>query len=166
MNIFSFGTNHLSFHYWLWRSSLWYKSALDYEHVSGTNYVHKARYQCTRFQPLRGSVWYLNKILLEGINSEGETVLTCIEVQYTIICQMPERCLKMLQNIIACYQELRLSFAWFDVPVLLWSASVWSRTDDWVLICYFQPLGGAFLRVDFEKPLDTMGKRLIGRWGC
>jgi hypothetical protein len=25
------------------------------------------------------------------------------------------------------------------------------QTDDWVLICYFQPLGGAFLRVAFQN---------------
>jgi hypothetical protein len=27
----------------------------------------------------------------------------------------------------------------------------WSQTDDWVLICYFQPFRGAFLRVAFQK---------------
>jgi hypothetical protein len=37
----SFGTNRLSFHYFLWGNSLWYKSALNYELVSGTNYAHK-----------------------------------------------------------------------------------------------------------------------------
>jgi hypothetical protein len=42
----SFGTNHLSFHYFLWGNSLWYTSALDYEHVSGTNYARKPRYHC------------------------------------------------------------------------------------------------------------------------
>jgi hypothetical protein len=30
-------------------------------------------------------------------------------------------------------------------------ASAWSRNDVWVLIHYFQPLGGAFLRGAFQK---------------
>jgi hypothetical protein len=55
----------------------------------------------------------------------------------------------MQQNSIAYFQALRLSFSQFDLSVLLWSASAWSQTDDWVLICYFQPFGGAFLRVAF-----------------
>jgi hypothetical protein len=57
----------------------------------------------------------------------------------------------MLQNSTAYFQELRLSFVRFDVSVLLWSASGWSRIDDWVLICCFQPLEGAFLRVAYQK---------------
>jgi hypothetical protein len=69
----------------------------------------------------------------------------------------------MLHNFIACFQELRFSFVRFDASGLLWSDSACSRTDDWVLICYFQPLGGAFLRVSSQKTLDTMGKRFIGR---
>jgi hypothetical protein len=43
----SFGTNHLSFHYFLRGNSLWYTSALDYEHVSRTNYARKPRFHCT-----------------------------------------------------------------------------------------------------------------------
>jgi hypothetical protein len=27
----------------------------------------------------------------------------------------------------------------------------YGRIDDWALICYIQPLGGAFLRVAFQK---------------
>jgi hypothetical protein len=64
---------------------------------------------------------------------------------------MLERCLKMLQNSIACFQVLSLSFERFNVSVLLWSALASSEIDDWVLICYFQPLGGVFLRVSFQK---------------
>jgi hypothetical protein len=37
------------------------------------------------------------------------------------------------------------------MSVLLRSASARSRTDDWVLICYVQPFGGAILRVAFLK---------------
>jgi hypothetical protein len=37
-------------------------------------------------------------------------VLTCTEVQCAILCRMLERCLKMLQNSIACFQKLCLSF--------------------------------------------------------
>jgi hypothetical protein len=45
----SFGTNHLSFHYFLWGNSPWYTSALDYEHVSGTNYARKRRHHCITY---------------------------------------------------------------------------------------------------------------------
>jgi hypothetical protein len=44
---FSFGTNYLNFHYFLWENSLWYTRALDYEHVSGTNYAREPRHHCT-----------------------------------------------------------------------------------------------------------------------
>jgi hypothetical protein len=54
---------------------------------------------------------------------EGETVLTCTEVQYAILCRMLERCLKMLQDSIAYFLELNLSLVRFDVSVLLWSVS-------------------------------------------
>jgi hypothetical protein len=37
------------------------------------------RVLCIQFQPLRGSVCYVNRILGEGNNSEGETVLTFTE---------------------------------------------------------------------------------------
>jgi hypothetical protein len=57
----------------------------------------------------------------------------------------------MLQNSIACVQKLRLSIVWFNVYVLLRGAYARSRTDVWVLILYFQPLGGAFLRGAFHK---------------
>jgi hypothetical protein len=58
----------------------------------------------------------------------------------------------MLQNSIACFQELlNLSSLRFDASVLLWSASARSRTDDWVLICYFQPFGEVLLREAFQK---------------
>jgi hypothetical protein len=93
----------------------------------------------TKFQLLRGSVCYANRILGQGNNSEGDTILTCIGVQYAKLCWRFERCLKTLQNSIACSQELHLSIR-FDVSVLLWSASAWSWTDDWVIIHYFQPL--------------------------
>jgi hypothetical protein len=39
--------------------------------------------------------------------------VTCTEIQYAILWR--ERCLKMLQNSIAYFQELRLSFVRFDV---------------------------------------------------
>jgi hypothetical protein len=39
---------------------------------------------CTQIQLLRRSVCYANRILGQGNNAEGETVLTCIEVQYGI----------------------------------------------------------------------------------
>jgi hypothetical protein len=100
---------------------------------------HWLRVLYTLFQLLQGSVCYAN-------SAEGETGLAFIGVQYAILCWRLERCLKMLQISIACFQELHLSFIRFDVSVLLWSASVWSWTDDWVLIHYFQPLGGSFLR--------------------
>jgi hypothetical protein len=51
------------------------------------------------------------------------TVLTCTEVQYAILYRMLERCLKIMQNNVACFQELHLSFVRFDASVLLWSAS-------------------------------------------
>jgi hypothetical protein len=44
---FSSGTNHLSFHYFLWGNSLWYKSALDYKHISATNNARKPKCHCT-----------------------------------------------------------------------------------------------------------------------
>jgi hypothetical protein len=47
-----------------------------------------------------------------------QTVLTCTEVQYAVLCQTLERYLKLLQNSIAC-----LSFVQFEVLVLLQSAS-------------------------------------------
>jgi hypothetical protein len=75
------------------------------------------------------------------------TVLTCTEVQYAMLCRMLERCLKMVQNSVTCFQELHLSFVRFDVSVLMWSAFALFRTNEWVLICYFQPLAGAILRV-------------------
>jgi hypothetical protein len=78
---------------------------------------------CTRFKHSRGSVSYANRILGYGNNSEGKAVLTCTEVQYATLCRMLERCLKMLLNSIACFQELNLSFVRIDVSVLLWSAS-------------------------------------------
>ena len=40
------GTNYLSFHWLLWGNFLWYTSALDYKHSSGTNYAHNPRYYC------------------------------------------------------------------------------------------------------------------------
>jgi hypothetical protein len=60
----------------------------------------------TQFQLLQGSVSYANRVLEQGNHSEGETILTCIGVQYAILCWRLERCLKMLQNSIACFQEL------------------------------------------------------------
>jgi hypothetical protein len=60
---------------------------------------------CTLFQPLRGSVFYANRILGQGSNSEGETVLTCIGIQYAMLCCLFERCLKMLQNSITCFKS-------------------------------------------------------------
>jgi hypothetical protein len=60
---------------------------------------------------------------------------------------MLERCLKMLQNSIAYFQELCLSFVQFNVSycgVLVLEAEL-------MMICYFQPLGGAFLRIAFQK---------------
>jgi hypothetical protein len=56
------------------------------------------------------SVCYVSRILGQGNNSEGGTVLTRIGVQYAILCRTTERCLKMLQNSIAHFQELNLSF--------------------------------------------------------
>jgi hypothetical protein len=44
-----------------------------------------------------------------------------------------------------CFQELHLSFVRFDLSVLLWSASASSRTEDWILVHYFEPFGEAFL---------------------
>jgi hypothetical protein len=92
----------------------------------------------SQFQTLRGSVCCATRILRQGTNSEEDTVLTCIGVHYAIPCQTLERCLKILQNSIACFQEIQLSFVWFSVSVLLCSASGWSRADK-----------------------DTVGKRLI-----
>jgi hypothetical protein len=57
----------------------------------------------------------------------------------------------MLLNSIAYFQDLHLSFVRFNVSGLLWSATAISRTDDLVLISYFQPLGGVFLRGAFQK---------------
>jgi hypothetical protein len=59
---------------------------------------------CTGFQPLRGSVCYVNRILRKGNNSEGGTVLTCTEVQYAILCRMLERCLKMLRAVLLVFE--------------------------------------------------------------
>ena len=39
-----YGMNHLSFHYFLWGSSLWYTSTLYYKHVSGMTYTRKPRF--------------------------------------------------------------------------------------------------------------------------
>jgi hypothetical protein len=65
----------------------------------------------TQFQILRGSVCYANRILGQGNNWEGEeTILTCIGVQYAILCWRLERCLKMLQNSIACFEELHYPY--------------------------------------------------------
>jgi hypothetical protein len=50
-------------------------------------------------------------------------VLTCIGVHYATLRPKFERCLKLLQNSIACFQEVNLSFVRFDVSVLLWSVS-------------------------------------------
>jgi hypothetical protein len=69
-------------------------------------------------------------------------VLTYTEIQYAILCWTLGRYLKMLQNSIACFQE-HLSFVRFNVSVLFWTASAWNRTDDWVLVHSFQPLGQA-----------------------
>jgi hypothetical protein len=52
-------------------------------------------------------VWH--RILGQANNSEGEIALTCIGVQYTILYKMFEICLQILQNSIACFQELYLS---------------------------------------------------------
>jgi hypothetical protein len=60
----------------------------------------------------------------------------------------------MLQNSIACFQELHLPLLLFGVSVLF------CRNDGWVLICYFKPLGGAFLRGAFQN-VDTMTLALI-----
>ena len=43
------GMNHQSFYFFLWGNSLWYISALDYTHVSGTNYTCKPRFYCILF---------------------------------------------------------------------------------------------------------------------
>jgi hypothetical protein len=56
-------------------------------------------------------------------NPKGETVLTCIGVQCAIFYRKLERCLKMLQNSIAGFQERNLSFVRFDMSVPVWSAS-------------------------------------------
>jgi hypothetical protein len=55
-------------------------------------------------------------------NSERKTVLTYTGVQSA--SQTLEICLRMLQNNIACFQGLHLSFVQFDVFVLFWSASL------------------------------------------
>jgi hypothetical protein len=75
------------------------------------------------------------------IERERQTVLTCP------VCHALSNAWEMsktLKKHIACFQELHLSLVRFDVSVLLWSTSAWSRTDDWVLICYFQPLEEPF----------------------
>jgi hypothetical protein len=78
------------------------------------------RIDWVEFELSRESVCYADRI-----NSDGEAVLTCAGVQYTILCQMFEEiCLRMLQDNIACFQGLHLSFVQFDVFVLLWSASL------------------------------------------
>jgi hypothetical protein len=69
----------------------------------------------------------------------------------------------MLQKSISCFQELRLSFIKFDVSVLLCSAFAWSWTDVWVLICYFQPFGGAFLRALQKLYMQWARGLLAGR---
>jgi hypothetical protein len=46
MNIFEFWNDPSEFPYFLWGNSLWYASALDCEHVSGTNYARKPRCRC------------------------------------------------------------------------------------------------------------------------
>ena len=43
------GTNHLSFHYFLWGNLLWYVSALDYKYASRMTYARKPRFSCTSF---------------------------------------------------------------------------------------------------------------------
>jgi hypothetical protein len=60
----------------------------------------------------------------EIIQRERETVLTSIGFQYAILYRMLERYLQMLQNSIACLQELPLSFVRFNGSVLLRSVSV------------------------------------------
>jgi hypothetical protein len=72
---------------------------------------------------LQGSICYANRILGQGNNLKRETVLTCTEVQHTVLCRMLQRCLRMLQSSNACFQELHLFFTRFDVSVLMFSVS-------------------------------------------
>jgi hypothetical protein len=44
-----------------------------------------------------------DRILGQENNSEEETVITCIGVQYVIRCRMIERYLKLMQNTIAYF---------------------------------------------------------------
>jgi hypothetical protein len=55
---------------------------------------------------LRGSVCYANKILRQGNNLEGETVLTYIGVQYAILCRVLERCLKCCRTALFVFKSL------------------------------------------------------------
>jgi hypothetical protein len=85
---------------------------------------------CTQFRLSRESVCYADNIWVKWNNSEGKTVLTCTAVQYAILYQTLNICLRMLQNNIACIQGLHLFFVQWDVFVLLWNSSLWIRTDD------------------------------------
>lgn len=43
-HFFDSGTNHQSYHYFLWGNSLWHMSDLDYKHISRMNYAYKPTY--------------------------------------------------------------------------------------------------------------------------
>jgi hypothetical protein len=100
----------------------------------------------TRFQPLRGSVWYANRILGQGNDSEGETVLTCIGVPMPYFVQCLRDVWKCCRTVLLIFESfvypLYDSMCQFYCGVFCLKPNWWS--DDWVLIHYFQTLGGAF----------------------
>jgi hypothetical protein len=78
-------------------------------HCPGVHQLWLGRVPCTQIQTSQESICYADRIRVNWNNSEGEKVLTCTGVQYTILCQTIQICIKMLNNI-ACFQGLHLSF--------------------------------------------------------
>jgi hypothetical protein len=76
-----------------------------------------------QFQPSPGSVGYVDRILGEGNNSEGESAVACIVVLYATLYRMPGRCRRMQRSSITWIRGLRVSVGRLGGLVLVWNVS-------------------------------------------